>query len=405
MANRDDVLSYINQYIKANNNKEITGVVMNAVLQYFLDRILMSDESGGNTLIQYSNDDGANWTDIRQSDNDLMRYSGDGGTTWYQVDDATKVREDIVSTAGTDYNNLAKVQQILTSHTQYLVSIQAAIDADDDDLQSLQDIITMIQNNPEDFATALASKLNVSDFSTFVDQYGQDMYNKANKVHSHPISEIQDLSTALANKAAATHTHTKEAVKGWGFYDTDQVDALIAGFVDNLPDVSSANYAFRRMLNAGIYQSDESNTTVLFKLPRTDADHIFVGGIELVFYIYIFDGSGNLVPLMLGVSANISAGVWQKAAARIDRTSDSIGDVTFYHDASDLYIGITHADLNIVGNRILLKDVICTTVTGGGLIKKEAFTTIAGTSQAYTLDLTIAVVQPVTSADLIIEEI
>jgi hypothetical protein len=74
---------------------------------------------------------------------------------------------------------------------------------------------------------ATGGSVDLSNYYT-INQVNTQLAGKANSTHSHGISEVTGLQTALDNKAAATHSHPEYVVDLTNYYTKTQVDTSLA---------------------------------------------------------------------------------------------------------------------------------------------------------------------------------
>ena len=88
----------------------------------------------------------------------------------------------------------------------------------------MQQLANLVDGAPEDLDTIREVAEYAQANRDITDQLNAAIGNKANKTHTHTVSEVTGLGDALAGKADAVHTHTIEQVDG--------LDDALAGKAD-----------------------------------------------------------------------------------------------------------------------------------------------------------------------------
>ena len=92
----------------------------------------------------------------------------------------------------------------------------------------MQQLANLVDGAPEDLDTIREVAEYAQANRDITDQLNAAIGNKANKTHTHAVSDVTGLSDALDGKADATHTHSQYAT-------TAQVDG-VSGRVSSLED-------------------------------------------------------------------------------------------------------------------------------------------------------------------------
>lgn len=93
----------------------------------------------------------------------------------------------------------------------------------------------------------------------------------AQRVHTHPMTDITGLADALAGKAAAQHTHTAEEISGLEEDVEDMVQEAVAGLV---PEISGASVT----LTAAGWTGAEAPYTQTVSCDKAKADNHLITG-------------------------------------------------------------------------------------------------------------------------------
>ena len=215
---RTELVSHIKQYIKFNRNQEIDGDTLQSVLLTMLTDLRLLSEGTDNIVIQYSQDYN-NWDNPSSlgAISTFWRFSDDGGETFAMPMYTTfGIKNLLLGDAPTEGNTLGKLHTRLTLSETAISNLQSAIDVSPDDLQDLQDLLTMLENNPTTVGEALSNKLETSVYNAFIAQYGLDLLGKASAEHLHDMDDVNGLSSALEGKASKVHEHTAAEFAAWG---------------------------------------------------------------------------------------------------------------------------------------------------------------------------------------------
>lgn len=217
MAKKDTFESLVNQNLPDNLQESITAALLRAVLQYLKDAVIFNDNPPDGTVVQYS-EDAQTWTVVFSSAHKYKRYSKDGGSTWTDELYLTTYLLDLLRDGvDEDGDTLKKLHLRQSASETAITNIQSAVGVSGDDLQSLQDLITMMENNPETVGEALSQKLDVDVFTDTV--YGSNgIYNfiYGERNHVHTMDKITGLVAALAGKASISHQHTQAELEALG---------------------------------------------------------------------------------------------------------------------------------------------------------------------------------------------
>jgi hypothetical protein len=163
-------------------------------------------------FVNLHNTDSAAHNDIRLLIGDLTN----------DLNDLTSV-VDNHNTDSTAHNDIRLLIEGLTTR------LNALADSDDTTLDQLSEIVAYIKSNKNLIAQVTTNKVNVSDIidnlttsvsnkplsaaqgvelKYLIDSLSEVVDSKAEKTHSHVISDVTDLQSALDGKASSTHKHT-----------------------------------------------------------------------------------------------------------------------------------------------------------------------------------------------------
>ena len=404
---REQVQSTITQYIKPNLRQEITGAVLQNVLVTMLQNLVMLGEGGGGVVIQFCNNIfEIDWSTTRQSNNVFWRVSSDNGDTFsaamYDPNYLySLLRGGSVPTTG---DTLLKLHNRLATTEADLATLEAAWELTPDDVQSLQDIIDLIDANPETFEEALFTKLNTTTFNSFLEQYALDLAGKSNTGHTHTMANITGLVAALAAKAdASTVISTKEQVMALGFYSATEVDELISALQNTLPDVQTDSAVVRNRANVVAWDGEFTYGAIDIKLGRNGADGIFNGEFNATLLMYMYAVGGVFTPVIITLCGNTQSGVWQNATAVANADTDLFTNIQFCHTATDLYIRV---NLNLIDegaqHTAFVQQYSCRAINNSALMQAEnwAITDPFNNPLTLTADVTATIGEPINSSDV-----